>query len=268
MKPKSGSACSSRNPAKCPPSVFNRGQYRIEIFEPFELLVVNPPPSVRIFSGDATPSSRSIRRPRPTATRASRLQRVKCSTSSVGYPPSSDPYSCPSVVKTDSIFLRLLRLFAANPPSSAVLRPPSSVLRPPSSALRPPPSVLRRQSSVIRHTPSAQSRGAAYTRPSSAVRCPPSPPSDSCAFCASSRPTSALSSLRFLLFNPAVSVRIRVHPWSKPDRSISRHQATSTSGCRRAMSKSRSAAPVGWRRPRSQLAAVTVGMFIMAAKTG
>ena len=59
-----------------------------------------------------------------------------------------------------------------------------------------------------------------------------------------------------------------VHPRLKPDRSIGRPQATSTSGCRRAMSKSRSAAPVGWRRPRSQLAAVTVGMFIMAAKTG
>ena len=261
MKPKSGSACSARNPAKCQPSVFNRGQYRIKIFEPFELLVVNPPPSVRIFSGDATPSSRSIRRPRPTATRASRLQRVKCSTSSVGYPPSSDPYSCPSVVKTDSIFLRLLRLFAANPPSSAVLRPPSSALRPPSSVIRHPSYALRPiawrslYATVLR-------------RPPSAVRRPPSPPSDSCAFCASSRPTSALSSLRFLLFNPAVSVRIRVHPWSKPDRSISRHQATSTSGCRRAMSKSRSAAPVGCRRPRSQLAAVTVGMFIMAAKTG
>jgi len=34
------------------------------------------------------------------------------------------------------------------------------------------------------------------------------------------------------------------------------------------MSSKRSAAPVGFLRPRSQLAAVTVGMFIIAAKTG
>ena len=34
------------------------------------------------------------------------------------------------------------------------------------------------------------------------------------------------------------------------------------------MSSRRSAAPVGFLRPLSQLAAVTVGMFIIAAKTG
>jgi hypothetical protein len=34
------------------------------------------------------------------------------------------------------------------------------------------------------------------------------------------------------------------------------------------MSSRRNAAPVGFLRPRSQLAAVTAGIFIMAAKTG
>jgi hypothetical protein len=34
------------------------------------------------------------------------------------------------------------------------------------------------------------------------------------------------------------------------------------------MSSRRNAAPVGFLRPRSQLAAVTVGIFIIAAKTG
>ena len=34
------------------------------------------------------------------------------------------------------------------------------------------------------------------------------------------------------------------------------------------MSSNRNAAPVGFLRPRSQLAAVTVGIFIIAAKTG
>ena len=50
--------------------------------------------------------------------------------------------------------------------------------------------------------------------------------------------------------------------------SYPRQPATNTSGCLRAMSSKRSAAPVGFLRPRSQLAAVTVGMFIIVAKIG
>ena len=50
--------------------------------------------------------------------------------------------------------------------------------------------------------------------------------------------------------------------------SYPRQPATNTSGCLRAMSSKRNAAPVGFLRPRSQLAAVTVGIFIIAAKTG
>ncbi len=46
------------------------------------------------------------------------------------------------------------------------------------------------------------------------------------------------------------------------------HLAMRISGYRRARSSTRRAAPVGFRRPRSQLATVTVGMFSRAAKMG
>ena len=86
-------------------------------------------------------------------------------------PPSSVVRRLSSVLRLSAIrLLRLLRFFAANPPSS-VLRHPSSVLRPPSTV---------------------------HCLPSSAV-CPPSsvsPPSDFCAFCASLRPILRPSALR------------------------------------------------------------------------
>ena len=93
------------------------------------------------------------------------------------------PYSCPSAVKTDSIFLRLLRLFAANPPPSA-LRRPSSALRPPSSALRHPtrirvhpwlkPDRFLAPFSVFCAQPSALRPPSSAPRPPSSVLSPPS----------------------------------------------------------------------------------------------
>jgi hypothetical protein len=125
-----------------------------------------------------------------------------------------------SVLRLSAIrLLRLLRFFAANPPSvrppPSVLRPPSSVVCPPPSAVRllrlfaanppsvrPPSSVLRRLSSALRRPTfaplallcgqsSAVRRQSSVLRPPSTVHCLPSsvsPPSDFCAFCASLRP--------------------------------------------------------------------------------
>ena len=90
-------------------------------------------------------------------------------------PPSSVVRRLSSVLRLSAIrLLRLLRFFAANPPSS-VLRHPSSVLRLLSTVYRPPSSVLCPPSSAVSH-PTSDIKHPSSVRPSSVIRPPSSAP--------------------------------------------------------------------------------------------